>query len=418
MPLISPSGSLFMKKLLAIVLLIAGTLYAEYQTCGYENSVVDYMNFADSLIVRNEAIRSEVLVKIPNEDGEVIESNFVDFDLQYRYEAEENRVYLEGRGDLVTIDLDEQKRPVKMVKGNVRTTTFQYYENETIIEEYPNTTDMTRHTVRFTYKFNDAGDTTMIIRTPTDWEYGQTPEWAPAHADTVAYSYDADGRKLGIHHVLWTIDHGHSFPWQRSVDSLDFTYEADGDNTIETITQISQVGDSWVTMREDTQYVSIINSDGQVLSSTVTRWDAQNREWDKQYYTKHTYTYKGKYLHNKTVNIHYGDGTKTLLVHEKQLAYKRNNLKYGDPATSIGDLTSGLNSTPSRFVLGGGNRLSFTGAVSSIDKISVYSVQGRLLRSVSGVAELSLDGISQGQALFVVATKGSEIVLTSKMIIQ
>ncbi len=407
-----------MKKIFTIVLLVAVTLFAEFQTGGYKNSGIKYLNFTDSLLVLNESIRSEVLVKVPDSDGTVVESNFVNFELQYRYDEDENRVYLEGRGDPVIIDLDDQKRPVKMVKGYVRTTTFQYNENETIIEEYPNTTDLTRHTVRYTYTFNDAGDTTMIVRTPTDWEYGQTPEWAPEYSDTVAFTYDEAGKKKGMKHVLWTTDHAHSFPWQRSVDSLEFVYEADGDNTVETITQLSQMGDSWVTMSEDTQYVSIINSDGQVISSTVTRWDSPNREWDKQYFTKYTYKYDGKYLLNKIVNIHYGDGTKTLLLHEIRLGYKRNNLKYGDPATAIADNFNSAETGHVRFSINSGNRLSFSGGLNSVDNISIYSVRGQLLRSVSGVAELSLDGISQGQALFVVAAKSGEVVLTSKIIMQ
>jgi len=408
-----------MKKALVITALLASMVSGEYHTGGYENNIIQYLSFDDSVLVEKESIRGAVIGgttgAVQSESGP---GNWIDFTLDYRYDSTENSVYVEGRGDKIIIELDEEKRPVKMKKGYVRTTTFQYGENETIIEVYPNTEEISGHSYRYTYRFNDNGDTTMMIRTGTDGVYGEPLVWAPEFSDTVTYSYDEEGKRSGISHITWTKDYNRRTRWKRHMDSLQYSYDIVDDETVQTLTQLSLSDTSWVSMREDTQYVSTLNDDGNVKYTYIRRWDSNNQEWDQTYFTKFEYDYDGQTLINHKATQFYGDGTSGLLIREVKLEYQRNNLKYGDIASEINDLTQSSYVSEARFSVASDNRVEFSGTANAIDQMSVYSMQGRLLRSVSGSDMISLEGISRGQALMVVASKAGQVVLTSKMVVQ
>lgn len=407
-----------MKKI-ASFLLVWVTATFSMEMGGYVNQELEAISFTDSLILKSVSIDKQL---VPGSQGPVDESDtgLVSFNYLYSYDSINNEIVLSGKGAKQVFSLDDQKRVTQINEGSIRTTYITYGDKEMTIQVFPNDTFLTTHTFQWKYLFNDDGTTNKAIFTPTDWEYNGPIEWAPLYSDTISYSYDSNGKRIGAKRIFWDTNLFHSVPWKRSTDSVTYAYDSayTGTDSVMgrmTVTMLSEFGTGWEPLKGDTQWVYLYNDLGQIVQNTERRWDGALGEWDQLYYFVSDYTYEDSLLVRKNKWLIYGDGTDSLLNRAEIYGYGINTIKYGVPNVANENVNK-LNSANVN-IIQRGNLLSVSRSL-KFDKLELFSLSGRLLKSTVNTGFISLEGLNKNQQLFLVGSSNKKSMFVRKIIVK
>ncbi len=413
-------------KFLAVLFLIS-VGFAGFKYHRYHNDEFNYIDFNKEKLIASNKKSVGKMVKDPvAPEDTVTEITYSGFDYEFHYNNTINQVIVQGVGRDQIYNLDSQKRPIRLSVGYVLTTLFEYSENKLIIEEYPNTPEVTEHSTRWTYKFKPNGDTDVVIITPTDWEYQQTPHWAPQYSDTVTFHYDSNGKQSGIKIIMWKTNLFHNVPWKKELDSITFNYDTleagtPNEKRITTITQLSPFGQSanaeWKSTKGDTQYVETRDIENRLIKEVTRRWDNSSFNWDTQYFTVSEHQYTGSLIVHSLSYQYFGDGTSRYFLAEVKRTYRRSDLLHGVP-TSITNSRAPQANFGYNFTCIGNCIVKFSGNINSFDQIAVFSLTGRILKSCENRREINLQNLSLGQPLIFVALKNGKVIAKNKIILR
>lgn len=411
-----------MRQVFQLLLLFSVAIFS-MDMGGYVNRELGTISFTDSLILSSVSIDKQFSSgsqgPIPDDD----DTGKVSFNYKYSYDSIKNEIQLLGAGSAQIYKLDDQKRVTRINEGTIRTTTFEYKQNETIIKVYPNASgeDLSKHTFGWRYLFNDNGTVHKAIFTPVDWEYQGPIEWAPTYEDTIAYSYDSSGKRIGARRIFWDTNLFHSVPWRKTEDSVTYTYDSvyTGTDSVMarmTVEMLSPFGTGWQSLKGDTQWVYLYNDDGQIFNCKERRWDAALSEWDQLYYFNTDYEYEDSLLVSKYKWLIYGDGSKTLLNRSEDYVYGLNTIKYGTPDVSNSKVT--LRNGMKVNIVKKGNLLTFKNVDKRLNEISIYSISGRLISSVKNATAIDLRGVNLNQQLIIVAKGNNNASFKAKVLLK
>ena len=395
-------------KTVVVLLILTLTLVAQIEFNRYSNEEFENISFSDSLMITTHTRLHESApgaVQGPTEDTT---STNVMYTYHYDYDSLAQKITAYS-GTIFYVD--SLQKIIKIEEGTLKTTLFRYDSLSTAITVHPNEPTLNYRSKHYHYTYRPDGQIAALITIPVDWEYGQEPFWDTAHADTLTYTYNDAGQKTGAFYNSWTIDWSHGFPWERAIDSFTYTYDTLGLETITTITQLSKVGELWISKAEDTLWTQHYNNKHQLTREISQRYDYQNQSWDSTYYVVKEYTYNdsGRVEDSKEIQ-YYGDGTSTILEWHNLYTYGANSI-----LSDVTPITSPPKSISSPISLHISHQnISVTSSV-PIDQIILYSLQGRKIRQSLHSTTLSLQGVSKGQPFIaVVLSKG--VVITSRKI--
>lgn len=405
-----------MSKLIFSFLMCTLTVFS-MEMGGFVNRELAAISFTDSLILASITIDKEVAEgtqgPIEGEDTGTATINFL-----YSYDSVKNVISLAGQGQKQIFRLDDQNRITRIEVGNLRTTKISYGVNEMVIQVFPNDSALSTHTYEWKYIYNDDQTIDKAIFTPTDWEYNGPIEWAKNYADTITYSYDSNGKRVGARRVFWDTNLFHTVPWKRSTDSVTYSYDslyAGTDSVLgrKTVTMLSEFGNTWEPMKGDTQWVYLYNDKGQIIQNTETRWDGANKEWDKLYFFVVDYKYDNSLLMSKEKWLFYGDGTDSILNRSEVYTYGINTIKYGDIKVANSISKASLKKHVRMTI--NGNNLMVADNI-QFDRLEIFSLSGRLIKSVRNSNTINVDGINKKQQLFIKGIKNNRSVFLSKLL--
>ena len=396
-------------SILTLLFLVSSLFALEFN--GYHNEELNNISFEESTMITSH-LRFH---RFPQESSyytddtlQPIDSSETQPNYTFEYDSINRTITSQS---VTTYTLDSLRRVVSFNKRDMSFTYISYDSLQKTITVHPNTDEINYHSKEFIYRYRPDGQVASLIFIPVDWEYGQPVYWDSAHADTLTYSFNQDGLITGARYTSWSIDVSHGFPWQRSDDSLHYSYSTLDDTTIRTITQLSPSTDSWTSRQGDTLWTQIFSPEGWLVREKKQRFNTESQPWDTLYYTvkEYTYTANGK-LTEHTETQHYGDGSATFVRWRDVYLYGPNTLL--DPVTPLNH-TVQTRATTLQYLY----RNSQLAILSSApyNEISLYNLRGQLLGQRMNSSTISLNSLTTHQTIMVVVRHNGVIVGTTKL---